>query len=261
MSTFDKTQLDSLLDVTASSTGTGQVMLDALVTALAEVAGADTVSIFELTPGDHSMRDLASVTLDGDAAGADDADTAGLFWAAYPDSVCSWTDTGSPWFGKHPASAPLAPETAYPTWRAFCESRMSRTYGRAVGLGHYAIIPLGSEPSTTRRVLVNRPAHDRAFTERETTMLRLIQPHLDSAVGRAVSGRPAREVLSPRELEILAYIRGGRSTRDIATTLWVSPSTVRKHLENVYTKLGVHSRTEAVAHVYGHRTTADEVVS
>ena len=42
-------------------------------------------------------------------------------------------------------------------------------------------------------------------------------------------------------------MRGGTSTKDIAAALWVSPSTVRKHLENVYTKLDVHGRTAAVA--------------
>ena len=36
---------------------------------------------------------------------------------------------------------------------------------------------------------------------------------------------------------------------EIAQILWVAPSTVRKHLENVYAKLGVHTRTAAAAFV------------
>jgi DNA-binding CsgD family transcriptional regulator len=254
MATFAARQLDTVLQVTASASATGQPLLDSVADALADAADADCVSVFDLDPRTQEIRPLAMVVRDGSA---DDDDPVDLFWAAYPDSVCSWTDPASPWFGRHPARAVLAPETAYPSWRAFQESRMSRTYGRAVGLGHYVLVPLSSEPSATRRVLVNRPESDPAFSDAELTMLRLLQPHLDSAVGRALSGRPAEDVLTPRELEILAYIRGGRSTRDIATVLWVSPSTVRKHLENVYAKLGVHSRTEALAQVYGHRRPAD----
>ena len=39
---------------------------------------------------------------------------------------------------------------------------------------------------------------------------------------------------------------------EIAEILWLSPSTVRKHLENAYGKLGVHTRTAAVARLRGH---------
>ena len=251
MATFAARQLDAVLQVTASQGASGQPLLDAVAGVLADVADADCVSIFELDPRAHQVRDLAGVVRD--ASAEPPPETEALFWDAYPDSVCSWTDHGSPWFGKHPGRSPLAPEDAYPTWRAFQASRMSRSYGRAAGLGHYVIVPLSSEPSITRRLLVNRPVADSAFSEDELTMLRLLQPHIDSAVGRALSGQSAEEVLTRRELEILAYVRGGRSTRDIAALLWLSPSTVRKHMENVYTKLGVHSRTEAVAFVFGHR--------
>ena len=254
MTTFAARQLDAVLQVTASRSMTGQPLLGAVATVVAEAADADCVSIFELDPRACQARDLSTVVRDGNLE--DDPETEGLFWDAYPDSVCSWTDPGSPWFGKHPRRSPLAPEEAYPSWRAFQESQMSRTYGRAVGLGHYVIVPLTSEPSVTRRLLVNRPVGESAFSEDELTMLRLLQPHLDSAVGRALSGQAAEELLTPRELEILAYVRGGRSTRDIASLLWVSTSTVRKHMENVYAKLGVHSRAEAVAFVSGHRGAA-----
>ena len=248
MPTFAQGQLDAVLDVVTSTTVTGQEMLDALALTLAEASEAAEVCIFEMRPADRSAHDFACIVLDG--SGEDEAEE--LFWDAYPDSVCSWTDPGSPWFGKHPADAPLVPERAYQTWRAYRAAPMTRTYGEEVGVGHSVIIPLGSEPGTTRRVRVYRPANDPTFTDRELTMLRLLQPHLDTTVGRALSGHTARERLSPRELEILAFVRGGRSTQEIASALWVSPSTVRKHLENVYGKLGVHSRTEAVAHVYGH---------
>jgi DNA-binding CsgD family transcriptional regulator len=43
----------------------------------------------------------------------------------------------------------------------------------------------------------------------------------------------------------------GKTNADIAGLLWLAPSTVRKHLENVYAKLGVSTRTAAVARFLG----------
>jgi LuxR family maltose regulon positive regulatory protein len=61
------------------------------------------------------------------------------------------------------------------------------------------------------------------------------------------------EPLSDRELEVLALIAEGLPNRDIAERLHISPSTVKSHTASIYGKLGVHSRTEAVAraHAWG----------
>jgi DNA-binding CsgD family transcriptional regulator len=45
----------------------------------------------------------------------------------------------------------------------------------------------------------------------------------------------------------LGHVEDGMSNAEIAAALWISPATVRTHLENVYAKLGVRSRTAAVA--------------
>ena len=52
--------------------------------------------------------------------------------------------------------------------------------------------------------------------------------------------------LSPREGEVLEQLSKGLSYTVIAENLFLSPSTVRKHIENIYTKLQVHSKLEAV---------------
>ena len=57
--------------------------------------------------------------------------------------------------------------------------------------------------------------------------------------------------LTRREGEVLRLVADGRTNRDIASALFISPNTVRKHLENVYGKLGVGTRTAAVARVFG----------
>ena len=53
--------------------------------------------------------------------------------------------------------------------------------------------------------------------------------------------------LTPRESEVLMWIARGKSNRDIAEILSLSPRTVNKHLEQIYAKLGVENRASAAA--------------
>jgi LuxR family maltose regulon positive regulatory protein len=61
------------------------------------------------------------------------------------------------------------------------------------------------------------------------------------------AGAPFVERLSARELEVLHLIADGLSNHEIADELVLAVTTVKKHASNIYGKLGVHSRTEAVA--------------
>jgi DNA-binding CsgD family transcriptional regulator len=54
--------------------------------------------------------------------------------------------------------------------------------------------------------------------------------------------------LSGREREVLQLLASGNRTRDIARLLSISPATVRNHVGRILSKLGVHTRLEAVAH-------------
>lgn len=58
--------------------------------------------------------------------------------------------------------------------------------------------------------------------------------------------------LTDRELEVLAQVMAGRSNRETAAALLISEATVRRHLANVYQKLGVGSRTAAAAWAHEH---------
>jgi DNA-binding CsgD family transcriptional regulator len=57
--------------------------------------------------------------------------------------------------------------------------------------------------------------------------------------------------LTTREREVLAWVARGKTNAEVARLLWLAPSTVRKHLENIYAKLGVTTRTAAVARFLG----------
>ncbi len=82
----------------------------------------------------------------------------------------------------------------------------------------------------------------------------LIAFEAETASGRAASQppsftpQPLVEPLSERELEILSLIAAGMSNQQIADELIISVGTVKWHLNNIYGKLGVRRRTQAVAH-------------
>lgn len=59
-------------------------------------------------------------------------------------------------------------------------------------------------------------------------------------------------VLTPRELEVLRLVATGATNRDIADTLVISEKTVARHMSNIFTKLGLTSRTGATAYAYKH---------
>jgi DNA-binding CsgD family transcriptional regulator len=88
------------------------------------------------------------------------------------------------------------------------------------------------------------------FTEEELAMLRMLMPVL----GRLVRERPAPAApthLTLSERRILHQVAAGRANAEIAASLSVAESTVRKHLENSYRKLGVSNRMAAVARLRG----------
>jgi len=67
-----------------------------------------------------------------------------------------------------------------------------------------------------------------------------------SLVAKLTAGLTAESV-TDRELEVLTLLARGKSNKDISTILNISESTVKTHLRNIFTKLNVLSRTEAIA--------------
>ena len=96
-------------------------------------------------------------------------------------------------------------------------------------------------------------ASDRDFSKRDCLVLDTLAPHVVQLMRRADARRQpvpqasAADALTPREVEVLRLVAAGLTNREIAATLWIAPGTVRKHLDNAYAKLGVGSRTAAVA--------------
>jgi DNA-binding CsgD family transcriptional regulator len=90
----------------------------------------------------------------------------------------------------------------------------------------------------------------RPFDGRDVALLAMLTPLLR----RLVRERPAPHVagsLTVQERRVLALVAAGLSNAAIADRLTVAPSTVRKHLEHAYRKLGVSSRMGAIAVMQG----------
>ncbi len=60
-------------------------------------------------------------------------------------------------------------------------------------------------------------------------------------------------VLTKREVEILEHLKSGKEYKTIAEELFISPLTVRKHIENIYLKLQVHNKIQAVQKAIHHK--------
>jgi DNA-binding NarL/FixJ family response regulator len=78
---------------------------------------------------------------------------------------------------------------------------------------------------------------------------RFAQPQEETGGGKRSPGVPAPlDQLTERELEVLKMAAKGMSNREIAQELTISVRTVQTHLTNIFNKMGVGSRTEAVVH-------------
>jgi DNA-binding CsgD family transcriptional regulator len=74
-----------------------------------------------------------------------------------------------------------------------------------------------------------------------------------AAAGHRRTARPAGPAgLTPREAQVLALLARGASTRQIARQLHIAPKTVGNHIEHIYTKAGVRTRTAATLFAMQH---------
>jgi DNA-binding CsgD family transcriptional regulator len=132
------------------------------------------------------------------------------------------------------------------------DSRIYAEWFRPVGIVAELEAGIARSRARTRNFLFERTHGD--FSNRDRAVLELIRPHLarvyDSTQLRnaaGISDPDELERLTTREAEILELVAAGLTNAAIAERLWISPGTVKKHLDNIYEKLGVANRTAAVA--------------
>jgi DNA-binding CsgD family transcriptional regulator len=124
--------------------------------------------------------------------------------------------------------------------------------------GHAMAVPIHAGRRELVSFVFNRACAN--FSDRECARIEVIRPHLgnlfclsrEMASARAAWGAPpmpcpSGHALTAREREVMDWLSGGKTDRDIAAILGISYRTVHKHLQRIYDKLGVETRTAALA--------------
>jgi DNA-binding CsgD family transcriptional regulator len=107
---------------------------------------------------------------------------------------------------------------------------------------HEIGVHLSHRPGQLHVVCLSRGG-GRDFSTRDHLVLRLLQPHLDAAFRRLAFPAPR---LTPRETDVLRWVREGLSNTQIARRMGIREATVEKHLEHIYARTGAHSRVQAL---------------
>jgi DNA-binding CsgD family transcriptional regulator len=147
--------------------------------------------------------------------------------------------------------------TDFVTHRQLRRSRIYAQWFRPQGVEHQLTVGLDAPLWHTKVFLFSRgPGRD--FTSRDCDVLDVLRPYLAGRyeLWRSRQGRtepvPVAAGLTSREREVLELVGDGLTNVEVAQRLWISPGTVRRHLENSYAKLGVHTRTAAIRAVSQH---------
>ncbi len=108
--------------------------------------------------------------------------------------------------------------------------------------------PSAGPGRTVRLYLYRGPGPD--FSERDRAVLTLLRPHLHQTFLDAERRRHPVPRLTPRQKDLLHLLAAGYTNTQIARRLGISEGTVRTHLENIYGRLNVSSRTAAVTRAF-----------
>ena len=149
--------------------------------------------------------------------------------------------------GRNPAAVTRRIQDLLPD-SAFQRTSLYNDYYRAIRIDHVMAVPIHVDRHVLVSFVVNRSK--RGFSDRDRERVELIRPHLGHLYRLSARNHNALpELAAPltvREREVLDWLGAGKTDKDIAAILTISPRTVQKHLQRIYEKLGVETRTAAV---------------
>lgn len=125
----------------------------------------------------------------------------------------------------------------------FRRTALYNDYYRRIRIDHAIALPIYVRDGLLVSFVLNRTRRD--FTDRERALLEVLRPHLAKIYQRINTVCQ----LTTREAEVLRWVAAGKSDAQIGAILRISARTVQKHLQNIYDKLGVESRTAAAMRV------------
>ena len=168
------------------------------------------------------------------------------FWAHYRESVCSYPErTGD--------LRSVLMTTDFFTLHENRKTPIYIDYFGPLDHDHAMDATLPDGPGRLLRLILFRGRADPEFTERDRALIILLRPHLHAAHQQTLRRRFGIPELTNRQWELLRLVEAGLSNTQIARRLHVAENTVRKHLENIFERLQVVSRTAAVARAFPGR--------
>ena len=167
----------------------------------------------------------------------------GIFFHHYWDSAhCSYPDRSGDLLSVTTISD-------FYTRRQWRNTGMYTDYFSKLGIQAEAMLCLSAPAPRTRRLVFYR-GQGPDFDARDRLLLSLLRPHLNEAYQHLARRRHTMPDLTTRQWELLRLLARGHTNTEIARELVVSVSTVRKHLENIFARLGVTNRTAAIAKAF-----------
>lgn len=146
-----------------------------------------------------------------------------------------------------PLWSPLATVGTHPQWAHLCAIDLDSALNYLRETEPLALEPVViSENSLCVVPCENSPLVRVQFVHVSTSPLSSPLPHANATPQHIV--QEPFDALSQREIEILRLLATGCSNQGIADILIIAASTVKWYLKQIYSKLGVHRRTQAVAH-------------
>ena len=222
--------------------GDGSVLADpGVVKELLQVLPAEFASLNDLDIG--AQRDAIVELVDNDLPDEPFAQFWDHFWDSLP---CSYTER----IGR--LRSEVMSTGDFYSDRQWHSTGMYTECMRPAGVDKELIIPLPAPIGIARRLIFFR-SPGRPFSDAECATAVLLQPHIFEAL-RLHARLTAARLLTARQLELLQLVAIGHDNNAIARRLCLSRGTVRKHLENAFIRLGVSSRTAAVAHAFPDTT-------
>jgi DNA-binding CsgD family transcriptional regulator len=243
----DLRTLASIVSEDRADVADGEGLPPSLLADLMSQIRCDDVSLFGFDSGRQAFWFAQEMVPSTGTPGFDDLDR--VYWKHYRDSrFCSYP-------GRTGDLGSVIKITDFYSVRQWHSTGMYTDHARPQGLEHCLMLCLPEAPPRTARpgrhvrLYFNRgPGPD--FSERDRAVLTLLRPHLHQAYLDAERRRHPVPRLTPRQTDLLHLLAAGHTNNQIARRLGISEGTVRTHLENIYGRLQVSSRTAAVTRAF-----------
>jgi len=215
----------------------------ALLAALQRLVPCDSVTFCELDRIGERALGMVSVPEEPD----EDEELGLDYWEArHEHPICRFHEKTGDWRAYRLSD--------FVETRRFRSSRIYAEWFRPQHVESLITVGLDSPLSHTKVFLLGRN-RGRDFDPADCLVLDILRPYFamryDAAHARADAAPASCVGLTRRERQVLDIVAEGKTNHQVAEALRISDGTVRRHLENAYAKLGVHTRTAAVRALNG----------